>query len=76
MKQLKMIIIDGFSNEIFRSDHPSGDKQGRVCVYFKENLPIKHTKDFEILQETFICKISLDHKKSLFCSTLPFPESK
>ena len=39
------IIIDGFSIEILRGDHPSGDKQGGVCVYFKENLPIKRRKD-------------------------------
>ena len=26
------IIIDGFSTEIFHSDHPGGDKQGGVCV--------------------------------------------
>ena len=35
------IIIDGFGNQIFRSDHTSCDTQGEVCVYFKENLPIK-----------------------------------
>ena len=70
------IIIDGFSTEIFRSDHPSGDKQGGVCVYFKENLPVKRRKDLEILQETAICEISLGHKKVFFCSTLPFPKSK
>ena len=57
------IIIDGFSTEIFRSDHPSGDEQGGVCVYFKENLPIKRRKDLEILQETVICEISLGREK-------------
>ena len=57
------IIIDGFSTEIFRSDHPGGDKQGGVCVYFKENLPVKRRKDLEILQETVICEISLGRKK-------------
>ena len=60
------IIINGFSAEIFRNDHPGGDKQGGVCVYFKENLPIKHRKDIEILRETVICKISLGRKK-VFC---------
>ena len=57
------IIIDGFSTEIFCSDHPSDDKQGGVCVYFKENLPVKRRKDLEILQETVICEISLSCKK-------------
>ena len=34
------IFIDGFSKEIFRSDHPgSGDKKGGgVCIYFMETL--------------------------------------
>ena len=26
------IFIKGFSEEIFRSDHPSGDKRGGVCI--------------------------------------------
>ena len=35
------IFIEGFSEEIFRSDHPSGDKKGGVvCIYFKETLPL------------------------------------
>ena len=67
------IIIDGFSTEIFRSDHPSGDKQGGVCVYFKENLPVKRRKDLEILQETAICEISLDHKKVFFVALYHSP---
>ena len=59
------IIIDGFSTEIFCSDHPGGDKQGSVCVYFKENLPVKRRKDLEILQETVLSvKYHLIVKKS------------
>ena len=67
------IIIDGFSTEIFRSDHPSGDKQGGVCVYFKGNLPVKRRKDLEILQETVICEISLGRKKVLFVALYRSP---
>ena len=29
------IHIEGFSREIFRSDHPSENKVGGVCLYFK-----------------------------------------
>ena len=68
------IIIDGFSTEIFRGDHPSGDKQGGVCVYFKENLPVKRRKDLEILQETVICEISLGRKKVFFVALYHFPD--
>ena len=67
------IIIDGLSTEIFRSDQPSGDKQGGVCVYFKENLPIKRRKDFEILLETVICEISLGRKKVFFVALYRSP---
>ena len=34
------IFIQGLSREIYRSDHPSNTKIGRVCVYFREGLPI------------------------------------
>ena len=67
------IIIYGFSTEIFRSDHPSGDKQGGVRVYFKENLPVKRRKDLEILQETVICEISLGRKKVFFVALYRSP---
>ena len=43
------IHIEGSSEEIFRSDHPSGNKVGGVCLYFKENLPIKCHKNLKIL---------------------------
>ena len=29
------ILIEGFSKEIFRNDHPSGDKQGGFCIYLR-----------------------------------------
>ena len=57
------ILVEGFSKEIFRNDHPSGDKQGGVCIYFKENLSIKGRKDLEIMQETIVYEISLRRKK-------------
>ena len=42
------IRIEGFSNEIFRSDHPSNSRvSGGVCIYYKENVPIKRRKDLE-----------------------------
>ena len=62
-------FIEGFSKEIFHSDHPSGDKKGSVCICFKETLPIKCRKDLKSLQETLIIEITLCHKK--YC-LLPF----
>ena len=43
-----------------------GGGGGGVCLYFKENLPIKHRKDLEILQGTVISEISLGSKKIFF----------
>ena len=36
------IRIEGFSNKIFHSDHLSNSRvPGGVCIYYKENVPIK-----------------------------------
>ena len=64
------IFIEGFSEEIFRSDHPSGDKKGGVCIYFKEILPIKRRKDLESMQETVVTEIITHHKKKFCCHLL------
>ena len=42
-----IISIEGFSREIYRADHPSDNKIGGVCLYFREGLPIKRRKDLE-----------------------------
>ena len=34
------IFIEGFSKEIFRSDHPSGDKKGGVVFTLKRLFPL------------------------------------
>ena len=53
------IQIEGFSCDIFRSDHSSNARNpGGVCLYYKENIPIKHRKDFEIFQESVVAEIS------------------
>ena len=45
------IVIDGFSKDVFRNDHPSSNKIGGVCLYYRERLLLKCRKDFECLQE-------------------------
>ena len=50
------ILVEGFSKEIFCNDHPSGDKQGDVCIYFKENLPIKRRKGLEFCKKLSFVK--------------------
>ena len=44
------IFINGFSPEPFRADKVGNIRNGGVCLYFKENLPIKERNDLEIFQ--------------------------
>ena len=61
------ILIEGFSSDIFRSDHPSNSRvPGGVCIYYKENIPIKRRKYLEILQESVVTEITFDSKKVFF----------
>ena len=60
------IAIEGFSKDIFRSDHPSNNKIGFVCLYYRQGLPIKRRKDFECLQEVIVAEITIARKNILF----------
>ena len=60
------LFIQGFSKEIWRRDHLRDTKQGGVCLYFKEDLPIKHRTDLEIMDETTVTVISIKRKKIIF----------
>ena len=54
-------------NESIKDDEIEGKGgEGGVSLYLEGNLPIKHCKDLEILQETVISEISLGGKK-IFC---------
>ena len=57
-------FIEGFSKNPFRKDDPSGLRKGGVCMYFKENLPIKRRVDLETLcAEGIVTEITLRRKK-------------
>ena len=60
------ITINGFSPEPLRADKPENVRNGGVCLYFKENLPIKERRDLEILPETIVAEIRLNRKKKGF----------
>ena len=45
------IRIEGYSREIFRSDHPNGKKEGGVCLYCKENLLLNEGNTWKLLKE-------------------------
>ena len=68
------IQIKGSSCDILRSDHPSDTRNpGGVCLYYKENIPIKRRKDFEIHDETVVAEISLRRKKVFIMVTYRHP---
>ena len=60
------IFIDGFSADPFRSDKPAQIRNGGVCLYFKEGLPILERSDLETLPETIVAEIKLNRKKIFF----------
>ena len=56
------ISINGFSPEPLWADKPENIRNGGVCLYFKDHLPIKERCDLEILPETIMAEIKLNRK--------------
>ena len=63
------LFIQGFSKEIWRSDHLRDTKQGGVSLYFKEDVPIKRRTDLEIMEGKIVAEISIKRKKIIFVVT-------
>ena len=57
------IFVDGYSPDILRADKPSSIRNGGVCLYYKESLPIKERADIETLPETIVAEIKLNRNK-------------
>ena len=57
------IVINGFSHDPFRADKAPGVRNGGVCLYYKEHLPIKQRVDLQKLPETIVAEIKLGKKK-------------
>ena len=60
------IETEGYSSDIFRSDHPTNTKRGGVCLYYKNTLPIKLRSDLHILDESIVVELTLSRKKLFF----------
>ena len=67
------ICIDGFSPEPFRSDKPINTRNWGVCLYYKENLPIKRMGDLELLNETIVAEININRDKCFFVLSYRHP---
>ena len=60
------IEIEGYSSNIFCSDHPTNTKRGGVCLNYKNTLLIKLRTDFHILHESIVVELTLSRKKLFF----------
>ena len=67
------ILIEGFSHEIFRSDHPSNTKVGGVCIYVREGLQVKRRTDLELLLETVVIEVIIAGKKCFLLLIIVVP---
>ena len=55
------LSISGHS--MMRVDHPSNTKGGRVCLYYKEHLPIIRRDGIFNLQEWLVTEITVKNKR-------------
>ena len=60
------INISGFSAEPFRADKLENSRCGDVCLYYKENLPIKERPDLVPIPETIVAELKFQRKKIFF----------
>ena len=57
------IFIEGFAADPLRADKSVNIRNGGVCLYFKEDLPITQRCDLETLPETIVAEVKLNRKK-------------
>ena len=62
--------IPGYN--LIRADHPSEDKRGGVCIYYKNTLHLQ-LLDIHILQECINFKIKIENKLCNFIVLYPSP---
>ena len=69
----EQILINGFSPDPLRADKAANIRNGGVCLYFKEYLPIKQRHDLEKIPETIVAEIKLNKKKIFFVLSYRHP---
>jgi len=60
------VFIEGFSREIYRSDHVNNIRSGGVCIYYREGLAVHRRKDLELLNEMVSVEVNIARKEILF----------
>ena len=68
------LFINGFCPSPFRSDKSPTTRNGGVCLYFNESLPIKERCDLEIIPVTVVAEVKINRKKNIYCSLVLSPE--
>ena len=56
--------INGYS--LLRAHHPNNIKRGRVCIYFKESLPLIRRNDLTNLKDCLVTEINVNNEKCFF----------
>jgi hypothetical protein len=67
------ILVEGFSPDPLRADKADDTRNGGVCLYFREDLPIKSRADLAIIPETIVAEIKLNRKKIFFVLSYRHP---
>ena len=60
------IFIEGFSREIYHSEHINNIRRGGACIYYRKGLAIRRRNDLELLSEMVCAEVSVARKKILF----------
>ena len=58
-----------------RADHPKDIKQGGICIYYRETLPVK-TIQIDYLPECLICEFDYENKKMFIAALYRSPSQK
>ena len=58
------INSNGYS--IIRADHPSNNKCGGVCIFFKQSLPLIRRDDLSTMKEAIVTEISVKNQTCFF----------
>ena len=56
--------INGYS--LLRAHHPNNIKRGRVCIYFKESLPLIRRNDLTNLKDCLVTETNGNDQKCFF----------
>ena len=65
-----ILKLDGYS--LIRADHPSNIKRGGVCLYYKENLLLRHIKT-EYFCQCLLCRILMQNHTGYLVVTIRSP---